>query len=515
MEIATKDDEDESLWATVVMWKILQVPYVPHVVTLDFTRLFVHLLFQVFFSTLDMPEEVDTFWKGCQQQHGLAARPNRFAVQSLKSLLCRMQCEGVVMAMERKYGWDTLLCADTHHYAVGLLARPIALRLAEALLPLFDSDDSQVQLCSMNVFQDMMELLMEEERKALKSHMRQSLFPLTFHCHNENPGRTGSSPGSCGPEPAAHGAPAQRGCRAGRHRGSPGTAGPVPLQSPAQRLLAAPQRCAGRGGRGRARAAPAKGAEPAPSLPSRRSPQLAEDRSRAAEHLRQALPYLESPQEPLREAAVRFMGEPGLPPRPAAARPQPRLLPRQLLPSGPAPLSPGCPRGCCRPPAAEPLGGSMRQGPGLSPAGHEGEWPQGWQRRWQGAVPLGRAVTGSVLPGMAGQSLRGQKEELQLICEALEDMTAALPLETFQLKQRSSSGQYKELRTHCGSCKTDSAGRARDGLVCAAVPGCAAGALQRADLVGSACWSHLNQRGSWIFPFFKFVLLLFYFIIEM
>ncbi|XP_041573563.2 uncharacterized protein [Taeniopygia guttata] len=38
---------------------------------------------------------------------------------------------------------------------------------------------------------------------------------------------------------------------------------------------------------------------------------LAEDRSRAAEHLRRALPYLESPQEPLREAAVRFMGTAG------------------------------------------------------------------------------------------------------------------------------------------------------------------------------------------------------------
>ncbi|XP_053803197.1 uncharacterized protein LOC128790461 isoform X2 [Vidua chalybeata] len=35
---------------------------------------------------------------------------------------------------------------------------------------------------------------------------------------------------------------------------------------------------------------------------------LAEDRSRAAEHLRRARPYLQSPQEPLREAAVRFMG---------------------------------------------------------------------------------------------------------------------------------------------------------------------------------------------------------------
>ncbi|XP_063275814.1 uncharacterized protein LOC134562368 isoform X2 [Prinia subflava] len=40
---------------------------------------------------------------------------------------------------------------------------------------------------------------------------------------------------------------------------------------------------------------------------------LAEDRSRAAEHLRRALPYLQNPQEPLRAAAIRFLemaGEP-------------------------------------------------------------------------------------------------------------------------------------------------------------------------------------------------------------
>ncbi|XP_064240929.1 maestro heat-like repeat-containing protein family member 7 [Passer domesticus] len=28
--------------------------------------------------------------------------------------------------MERKGAWDTLLCADTHHYAVGLLAREMS-----------------------------------------------------------------------------------------------------------------------------------------------------------------------------------------------------------------------------------------------------------------------------------------------------------------------------------------------------------------------------------------------------
>nr|XP_041569140.1 uncharacterized protein LOC121468944 [Taeniopygia guttata] len=112
-----------ALAATVVMWKILQLPCVPQMVTVYFPHLFVHLLFQVLFSTLDMPEEVDTFWKGCQQQYGLATSPNRFAVQTLKSLLCQMQHEDVVVAMEHKCGWDTLLCADTHHYAVGLLAR--------------------------------------------------------------------------------------------------------------------------------------------------------------------------------------------------------------------------------------------------------------------------------------------------------------------------------------------------------------------------------------------------------
>ncbi|XP_005049011.2 PREDICTED: maestro heat-like repeat-containing protein family member 1 [Ficedula albicollis] len=308
------------------MWKILQEPCIPQIVTLYFTRLFVHLLFQAYFSTLHTPEEVDEFWKTCQKEHGFAASPNRFALETLKSLLCRMQCEGVVMAMERKCGWDMLLSADTQHYAVGLLVRvmrsssiplssgialyllrllsmatslascshsclrrcpcpvflsgpspvlgcldvtkygaslleiistnlqsecrerrhlalrclmvlgpmnpamakkmwnltenlvdvlqendsfmvrmtivvlrylflyngapirsPVALRLAEALLPLFDSDDSQVQLGSITVFEEMIDLLRKEERKALKTQVWQRLLPLFIHCHDENP----------------------------------------------------------------------------------------------------------------------------------------------------------------------------------------------------------------------------------------------------------------------------------------------------------------------------------------
>ncbi|XP_064256898.1 uncharacterized protein LOC135287535 [Passer domesticus] len=62
----------------------------------------------------------------------------------------------------------------------------LALQLAEALLPLFDRDDSQVQLSSMTLFQEMLELLTEDGKKALKSHVLQSLLPLSFHCHDEN-----------------------------------------------------------------------------------------------------------------------------------------------------------------------------------------------------------------------------------------------------------------------------------------------------------------------------------------
>ncbi|XP_064568209.1 uncharacterized protein LOC135447224 [Zonotrichia leucophrys gambelii] len=69
---------------------------------------------------------------------------------------------------------------------------------------------------------------------------------------------------------------------------------------------------AGRLGRCWAQGAPGREAEPALSLPCRRSPQLLQDESRAAEHLRWALPHLQSPQRPLREAAVRFIGVAGV-----------------------------------------------------------------------------------------------------------------------------------------------------------------------------------------------------------
>ncbi|XP_053837972.1 uncharacterized protein LOC128809745 [Vidua macroura] len=50
----------------------------------------------------------------------------------MKDLLCRLQCDHVVVAMERKGGWDMMLCAHTQHYAVGLLAR----KMLRVLIPL-------------------------------------------------------------------------------------------------------------------------------------------------------------------------------------------------------------------------------------------------------------------------------------------------------------------------------------------------------------------------------------------
>ncbi|XP_053789808.1 maestro heat-like repeat family member 5 isoform X1 [Vidua chalybeata] len=432
------------LAATLVMWKILQVPCVPQMVTVYFPHLLVHLLFQVFFSTLDMPEEVNTFWKGCQQQYGLATSPSRFAVRTLKSLLCQMEHEDVVLAMERKRGWDTLLCADTHHYAVGLLAREIsrvsiplcsriaryllqllstleprwelpalaflvevleclnlsggsanrvlqilsrhlhskcrdrrrlalrallklidnpsmsekmgslteslvellcdadgeivsmtvtllsfisrdkdmligssiALRLVEALLPLFDHDNSQVQLLSILLFQTLLSLPLEKDKKALKTHVHESLLPLFFHCHDEN-GRVAQvrtrglllSPWEAAQLPPAL-APAglqpPPGLGTGTQVLRPGLWGHLrvsaALQASQETLL-----CVAHFLKRRDLEKVVKKKK----LWKFTECLLADDSSRAAEHLRQAMPYLESPEEPLREAAIRFLGMAG------------------------------------------------------------------------------------------------------------------------------------------------------------------------------------------------------------
>ncbi|XP_039926196.1 maestro heat-like repeat-containing protein family member 6 isoform X1 [Hirundo rustica] len=386
----TSDGDDTGVFAlaaTLALWVIIQVPkcheamhnYAPH--------LLVALLVQIFDSTEHGAEEVDAFWMQCQEEHHLDTNPSRFAVQTMKALLCRLQCDNVVTEMGRKCGWDTLLCAQTQHYAMGLLAREmrrdlmplcfriachllgllstaghrwdrpflaflvevfdcldlsecrdrvlemmsrylqsecrergrLALRglmvlikdpliarrmgilsqrlvdvlgdadrevvrlslsvfmnvlqykdilissttapkLAEALLPLFDHDHSHVQLLSIQLFEKVMDLVVDQGKKPLKRTVSQSLLPLFLHCHDENQHVANAS---------------------------------------METLL-----CAARFLKKRSLKQAVK-----KEMPMKFGKcLLQENRSRAAELLLQALPYLESPQEPLREAAIRFIG---------------------------------------------------------------------------------------------------------------------------------------------------------------------------------------------------------------
>ncbi|XP_027767055.1 uncharacterized protein LOC114073520 [Empidonax traillii] len=118
----TSDGDDTDVFAlaaTVALWEILQLSWFPSGVKDNSPRLLLTLFFQVFISTEEMSEEVDTFWRRCREQRSLPTAPNRFAVQTIKALLGQLVGEDVLLEIDRKYAWDTLLNTDTHHYAVG------------------------------------------------------------------------------------------------------------------------------------------------------------------------------------------------------------------------------------------------------------------------------------------------------------------------------------------------------------------------------------------------------------
>ncbi|XP_064574423.1 maestro heat-like repeat-containing protein family member 6 [Zonotrichia leucophrys gambelii] len=392
MYTADGDNKDVfALAATRVIWEILRLPWCPEPFVEYSPHLLVALLYQVYASTEQMSEEVNTFWKKCQEEKGITANPNSFVVGTVKSFLYHLQCVNLLMALERKCAWDTLLRAETHHYAMGLLARemrrvcqpfcscvalrllcrlsreepswemaslaflvevldcldlnewgnnileiltkhllsesmemrrlalrglvmlskdpsmakkmcslseplmdflrnedievvkmslsvftnilvnkdiltscPTAPKLAAALRPLFDSDNNQVQWLSIGLYKDVMESVVERGKQALKPLVNESLLPLFFHCYDEN----------------------RRVAQTSR-----------------ETLLSAVKFLKRRDLRQLLKLDdPWSFAEHV----------LAEDRSRAAEHLRQALPYLQSPQEPVREAAVRSIGTAGM-----------------------------------------------------------------------------------------------------------------------------------------------------------------------------------------------------------
>ncbi|XP_027767207.1 maestro heat-like repeat family member 5, partial [Empidonax traillii] len=133
-------------------------------------------------------------------------------------------------------------------------------KLAEALPPLFDNDNTHVQLLSIHLFREVMEWLAEDGRKTLNMQVHQSLVPLFFHLHEENQ------------------------CVAEASRGTLLCAASFLKRRDLEQLLRRQQ--------------PFKFVDCL----------MDKDASRRAEHLRQAVPYLQSRQQPLREAAIRFMG---------------------------------------------------------------------------------------------------------------------------------------------------------------------------------------------------------------
>ncbi|XP_064256848.1 uncharacterized protein LOC135287419 [Passer domesticus] len=127
----------------------------------------------------------------------------------------------------------------------------------------FIQDNNQVQVLSILLFRTLVTLPQKKEKKTLKTPLRQSLLPLFFHCHDENR---------------------------------------LVAQVSQETLL-----CVAKFLKRRDLEKQLKNKKLwkfTKCLP-------AEDRSRAAEHLRRALPYLRNPQESLRVAAIRFTGMAG------------------------------------------------------------------------------------------------------------------------------------------------------------------------------------------------------------
>ncbi|NXJ36605.1 MROH7 protein, partial [Ciconia maguari] len=134
-----------------------------------------------------------------------------------------------------------------------------ALALADKLQPLFNDESDTVRELSIRLFQNVMGLVVGAEKKKMKKEVWDSLLPLLFHLHDQNKSVAKAS------QEALH--------SAGRF---------LKWEQLAQL------------------AETAQAWRISECL-------LARNRSRAKDYLRQSQPYLQSPQEPLRREAVRFI----------------------------------------------------------------------------------------------------------------------------------------------------------------------------------------------------------------
>ncbi|XP_053926418.1 maestro heat-like repeat-containing protein family member 2B isoform X2 [Cuculus canorus] len=143
------------------------------------------------------------------------------------------------------------------------IAGPVVVQLSEKLQPLFDNESASIKVLSFQLFRDVMELLVAVDRKATKRQVRRNLLPLLFHVYDEN-------------QPVA--------------------------EASRETLLQATELLKLRKLRKKLKSG---------QIYKLGKCLLAEDRSRREDYLYQALPYLQSPQESLREAAVVFFGHLG------------------------------------------------------------------------------------------------------------------------------------------------------------------------------------------------------------
>ncbi|CAN8174134.1 unnamed protein product [Coccothraustes coccothraustes] len=154
--------------ATLALWRMAPMSEWHYAMLLHSPQLFVALLLQIVTSTEQTPGDVETqsFWRACQEEHGLPSEPNRFAVQTMKALLSSLGLDKKLVALEHTRVWEKLLCANTQHYAAGLLAREmrrgltsLCPHMASHLLSLLIGKQARWHLPALAFFVELLECL--------------------------------------------------------------------------------------------------------------------------------------------------------------------------------------------------------------------------------------------------------------------------------------------------------------------------------------------------------------------
>ncbi|CAN8174057.1 unnamed protein product [Coccothraustes coccothraustes] len=154
--------------ATLALWRMAPMSEWHYAMLLHSPQLFVALLLQIVTTTEQTPGDVETqsFWRACQEEHGLPSEPNRFAVQTMKALLSSLGFDKKLVALEHTRVWEKLLCANTQHYAAGLLAREmrrgltsLCPHMASHLLSLLIGKQARWHLPALAFFVELLECL--------------------------------------------------------------------------------------------------------------------------------------------------------------------------------------------------------------------------------------------------------------------------------------------------------------------------------------------------------------------